>query len=146
METTIKTLNQLAELINAAEDYPVAVVEETIKANNWLDTSGRDDYSICSDGEYYLVLDDNDGRAVVRLASYDEEQQKQKIVSNNLQFGRDLAEMRTRQGLSLLQLQNLCGVDNASISRIETGKYNPSVAVVNRILEPMGARLTITID
>lgn len=82
----------------------------------------------------------------IKSASYDEDQQKQKIVSNNLQLGRDLAEMRTRQGLSLVQLQNLCGVDNASISRIETGKYNPSVAVVNRILEPMCARLTITID
>lgn len=63
--TTIKNLYDLADVINAAEDYPVAEVNAAIEANGWTDTSDKSDYDICTDGDNSLVLDENTGEAKV---------------------------------------------------------------------------------
>lgn len=62
MKTTINTLDQLAEVINANEDFPVDTVTEAIERNGWKD--GESVWDICSSDTEKLTFDD-DGMAVV---------------------------------------------------------------------------------
>lgn len=45
METKIKTMNELADIINACDDYPNTIVDAAIKANGWKDEQVRRHYS-----------------------------------------------------------------------------------------------------
>lgn len=58
-------------------------------------------------------------------------------------IGAELAELRRQRGLTLRALAAQCGIANESISRIEKGHYNPSVAVLSKVLHALGARLTV---
>ena len=58
-------------------------------------------------------------------------------------IGAELAELRRERGLTLRALSAQCGIANENISRIEKGRYNPSVAVLSKVLHALGARLTV---
>ncbi len=55
--------------------------------------------------------------------------------------GRRLREVRQRGRLSQRALAKRSGISNATISLIESGKLNPSVAVLKRILDGIGMDL-----
>ena len=62
----VESLYELADAINKAEDYPIQLVEKTVKAHKgWFFPTGRNDYQICSDGKSWLVFNENDGTAEV---------------------------------------------------------------------------------
>lgn len=48
---------------------------------------------------------------------------------------------RERRGLSLADLSERTGMDRAALSRLETGKTNPTVATLARVAAALGARL-----
>lgn len=58
-------------------------------------------------------------------------------------IGAELAELRRQRGLTLRALSAQCGVSFENISRIEKGRYNPSVAVLSKVLHALGARITL---
>ncbi|NNC77436.1 MAG: cupin domain-containing protein [Woeseiaceae bacterium] len=57
-------------------------------------------------------------------------------------IGPRLKAFRTRRGLSQRRLASLSGVANATISQIESGKLNPTVSLLKRILDGMTTSLS----
>lgn len=64
METKIKTMDELADIINDCDDYPNAIVDAAIKANGWKDEQGEI-YGICSSDTEVLEFNES-AIAVVR--------------------------------------------------------------------------------
>lgn len=58
-------------------------------------------------------------------------------------IGSILAEKRKEAGLTLRELAEMCGINNANVSKIETGKYNVSIDILSKILSVLGYRLTV---
>lgn len=58
-------------------------------------------------------------------------------------IGQQIAQLRTKRGLSVRQLADLCGMDYSNLSKIERGTYNASVAIIDKILIALGAHLKI---
>lgn len=64
METkNIKTMQDLANYLNEAEDLDVTFLEETIEANGWVDDCGTE-WGICHNDREKVIIND-DGKAVV---------------------------------------------------------------------------------
>ncbi len=53
-------------------------------------------------------------------------------------IGRRLKALRSRQGLSQRKLAQKSGVSNATISLIESGRTDPSMGLLKRVLDAMG--------
>lgn len=62
-----------------------------------------------------------------------------------LVVGQQIAMLRNRHGLTTRELAVLSGINYANISKIENGKYNISVDIIERICLPLGATLKIEI-
>lgn len=58
-------------------------------------------------------------------------------------IGQQIAQLRSKRGLSVRQLADLCGIDYSNLSKIERGSYNASIAVINKILTALDAHLRI---
>lgn len=58
-------------------------------------------------------------------------------------IGQQIAQIRTKRGLSVRQLADLCGMDYSNLSKIERGTYNASVAIIDKILIALDAHLKI---
>lgn len=56
-------------------------------------------------------------------------------------IGQRIKELREAKGLSFRQLAELSGVNHANIYKMEKGELNPSIGVLTRILEPLGANI-----
>lgn len=59
-------------------------------------------------------------------------------------IGQQLAELRSKRGLSTRQLAELCGITYVNINKIENGKYNVSIDILNKICEALNADILIT--
>jgi DNA-binding XRE family transcriptional regulator len=53
----------------------------------------------------------------------------------------EVFELRTRHGLTQGELAKRCGIDQAEISRIETGNANPTARTLERIADALDAEL-----
>jgi len=53
---------------------------------------------------------------------------------------------RKDEGLTQKQLAERSGIDQAEISRIETGEANPTVKTLQRLAEAMGMRLVVSFE
>jgi transcriptional regulator with XRE-family HTH domain len=60
----------------------------------------------------------------------------------NQDIGQRLREIRTRINLSQRQLARRAGVANATISQIESGKLNPTVSMLKKVLEGIPTNLS----
>jgi len=56
-------------------------------------------------------------------------------------LGERVAELRSLQGLTLTELEDLCGVGFSQLSRLENGKINISVRIAVRVAEGLGVQL-----
>jgi len=54
-----------------------------------------------------------------------------------------LISTRSTLGITQKQLSLVSGVSQANISKIETGNYNPSIAILKRIADGLGRRLVV---
>lgn len=68
------------------------------------------------------------------------EEQKQE---NRIRIGGQIAAIRNKKGLSIRQLADTCGVNFANIYKIENGKYNVSIDILNKICKALGVELKI---
>lgn len=64
-------------------------------------------------------------------------------ISYREEIGRQVAELRSKRGMTTRQLAELCGVNYTNIGKIERGAYNVSVDILGRVCEALGARLRI---
>jgi transcriptional regulator with XRE-family HTH domain len=57
-----------------------------------------------------------------------------------------VARLRIKQGLTQKELAKLVGTRQSSISRLESGKSQPSLSFLRRVIEALGGQLTIQIS
>lgn len=50
---------------------------------------------------------------------------------------------RSDKGISQAKLAEISGVPISTIKRIESGKFNVSVSVLDRVLQPLGLCITV---
>ncbi len=58
----------------------------------------------------------------------------------NESIGRDLARLRREAGLSQTEVASRAGIRAETLSRLENGQANPTVATVRRILRALGKK------
>jgi transcriptional regulator with XRE-family HTH domain len=72
------------------------------------------------------------------------EEEKAPVSSFLLDFGRVLKAERERQGLSLSDVSERCGVEKGAISRLENGlNANPTVDTIRRCAHALGKAITL---
>ena len=57
-----------------------------------------------------------------------------------------VARLRIMRGLTQEELADLVGTKQPSIARLESGKEMPRLSFLQRVVEALGGRLTITIE
>jgi transcriptional regulator with XRE-family HTH domain len=62
---------------------------------------------------------------------------------NRLRIGQRIAELRQEKGLTVRQLGEMSGVSYQNITKIEHGKYNVSIDILNKICLALGVELKI---
>ena len=72
----------------------------------------------------------------------DEAMEELKIANRN-RIGQEIADMRSRHGLTLNQLSELSGVSMQNLTKIEHGRYNVSIDILGKVAAAMGAIVTI---
>ena len=55
-----------------------------------------------------------------------------------------LKEQRKKKGITQRDLARLTGIRQPSIAKIESGKIAPNIDTINKLLRPLGRKLTIT--
>lgn len=61
-------------------------------------------------------------------------------------IGASLKSLRKKKGLTLRDVGNMTGMPYQTIGRIEVGKYNVSLQVLERITDALGASIKIVED
>lgn len=65
------------------------------------------------------------------------------IMQNRMRVGAEVADARKRQGLSVRELAERCGVSYQNITKIEKGKYNVSIDILGKICSALDLRITL---
>lgn len=58
----------------------------------------------------------------------------------------DMMKAREELGLSQRKLGSLTGIGQSNICKIETGKFNPSISMLQRIANALGKDLVIRLE
>lgn len=66
------------------------------------------------------------------------------MISREL-LGKQISELRSLRGLNIEQLAEMAGVNSANIRKIENGKYNVNIDIVNRICDALGVCIKLDI-
>ena len=61
------------------------------------------------------------------------------------ELGNTIKDRRKTLGITQVHLAELAGVNSNTIIRIEKGKINPSVVVINSIADVLGMELTLSV-
>ena len=61
--------------------------------------------------------------------------------SERLRIGQRIAELRKEQGMTQTQLAERCGLQQAHIARIETGRYSVGLDTLAQIADAMGMKI-----
>ena len=61
--------------------------------------------------------------------------------SERLRIGQRIAELRKEQNLTQTQLAERCGLQQAHIARIETGRYSVGLDTLAQIADAMGMKI-----
>lgn len=60
------------------------------------------------------------------------------------ELGNTLAEFRKQRGLSIRELAERSEVNKATIVNLEKGRFSPKVETLEKLLNELGAEITIT--
>lgn len=63
----------------------------------------------------------------------DKERELKEKLKLQKKFGEHLAKLRKAKGLSAADLARVCEMERSSIARLETGRINPSLFVLNKL-------------
>ena len=64
-------------------------------------------------------------------------------MRNREKIGDKIKDIRQKRGLTQVQLSELARLSRTTISKIEAGKFNPSIDLIDRLIKPLGAELDI---
>lgn len=64
-------------------------------------------------------------------------------TSSRERIGLLIKSVRQRKGLTQEQLAELSGITRSTISKIEAGKFNASIDLLEKLIKPLGAELDI---
>lgn len=64
-------------------------------------------------------------------------------VNNMHMVGKQIKELRERQGLTQAALAEKVGIERSTVTRIEAGSMNPTVGILTRIATALGASVEI---
>lgn len=65
------------------------------------------------------------------------------IKENRKKIGEQIMSIRQAKGITQLELANATGLDRANISKIERGKYNVGIDIIQKICDALGTKLVI---
>lgn len=65
------------------------------------------------------------------------------IKENRKKIGEQIMSIRQAKGITQLELANATGLDRANISKIERGKYNVGIDIIQKICIALGTKLVI---
>lgn len=63
---------------------------------------------------------------------------------NRLRVGALIAKARKRKGLTIRELADICGVSYQNITKIENGRYNVSIDILNKICSALDCRIDLS--
>jgi transcriptional regulator with XRE-family HTH domain len=66
--------------------------------------------------------------------------------SERLRIGQRIAKLRKEQNLTQTQLAERCGLQQAHIARIETGRYSVGLDTLAQIADAMGMKIDFIIN
>ena len=69
----------------------------------------------------------------------------QRRLQPKLDLGRQILHLRLQRGWTQRELAEKAGTRQANISRLENGLLNPSVDMLQRVADALGADLTVTL-
>ena len=72
--------------------------------------------------------------------------QSNNTYDEDITITEDMIKARKELGISQYKLSNITGIGQANICRIETGKFNPSIAMLKRIAQALGKKLVIKLQ
>lgn len=58
-------------------------------------------------------------------------------------IGEQIAAIRQKKGITQMQLAELTGYGQANICKIERGKYNVSIDIIQKVCDALGARIEV---
>lgn len=58
-------------------------------------------------------------------------------------IGNKIKNIRQKKGLTQSQLSEMSHLKRSTISKIESGKFNASIDLIERLIKPLGAELDI---
>ncbi|MFT6923357.1 MAG: y4mF family transcriptional regulator [Crocinitomicaceae bacterium] len=61
------------------------------------------------------------------------------------ELGNSIKARRKTLGITQVHLADLAGVNSNTIIRIENGKINPSIEIINSIVDVLGMEITLSI-
>lgn len=64
-------------------------------------------------------------------------------MEHRIRIGSQLASIRRKRRLTQEQLAELSGLNRVNIAKIENGRYNVSIDILNKICKVLGAQLSI---
>ena len=64
-------------------------------------------------------------------------------IDETQRIAAELKELRQKRGLTLRALEELSGVPNPNISKIEQGKHSPSIKTLSILTQALGARIEL---
>lgn len=65
------------------------------------------------------------------------------VVKMPDEIARQIAEERKKQGISQEELASRTGIQRSNISRLESGRYNPTIEFLDRLAAGLGKKLHI---
>lgn len=68
---------------------------------------------------------------------------EQGVYEARNRIGAAIKERREALGLSLRNLSKLCGVSHQNITKIEHGRYNASIDILDKIADALNAQLEL---
>lgn len=124
MKEIIEVLENLADFIMAnPKDWKEKV--PPILEEMGVDSLIGKDNKVCMIDGFLLVMIPGKGPKIMDCGS-------------RLRLGREIKMERERRKLSQRKLAKLCDVGHQNILKLENGRYNPSLDILNKILKPMG--------
>lgn len=58
-------------------------------------------------------------------------------------IGEQIAAIRQKKGITQIQLAEMVGYCQANISKIERGRYNASIDIIQKVCDALGARIEV---
>ena len=67
------------------------------------------------------------------------------MISPRQEVARQLREVRKAEGMTQEHLAKLVGTKKSNISRLESGRYNPSLDFLVKVAEGLGKQITVQV-